>query len=557
MTSVATEGAVPYEDYHRVVEENAKLLEKYQKLRIEHAKCEPYIENATKHYAAAKESAKQWTAYLTKKGLIKPAEELEAGEGTRPGVSSSGRTNKTCITSSQTTEGELDETPRSSARVDLNDEPEVVSVRSLKRKRNGSAHGRGSRVRIKVEPASPTAPIELHSDVYSSPVSKHCKPTRIETSDLDAQIGLMDTPRRWKDNRAQSEEVARPRTLLTATSSLSESDLPGNCGVAYVKVEPVEAARADRIAKDLQGSNILRQRSVNVPSISKHEADHANIRRKRRPEVAILSEDGDVQQSQVAPEREEHDSRSESSRRLDTLLQELSPNRQPLSKRPTSQTRARPKPLMSAPLSGELHNIEEKVPPKRESLTLKGPNGLEKSPSPPRPEHEPLRARQVHRLCLDDFRINPNYIGSEFAFADTIRGRDQRKCLPGCVDPQCCGTSFKKAVEMGVAQTITSDHQVLEEYLGSDYKTHIQAYSPEKRKELLLQARAHEFANTHSKHRQAFNRRFTPAGYWRTDMPSTQEEVQDRAQAYSLERARVEERWREAMREGRWLFRDE
>ena len=60
------------------------------------------------------------------------------------------------------------------------------------------------------------------------------------------------------------------------------------------------------------------------------------------------------------------------------------------------------------------------------------------------------------------------------------------------------------------------------------------------------------------KHRQAFERRSTPPGFWRTDMPTTQEEEDDRAKAREMVKAKVEERWREAMREGgRWLFKDE
>jgi hypothetical protein len=41
-------------------------------------------------------------------------------------------------------------------------------------------------------------------------------------------------------------------------------------------------------------------------------------------------------------------------------------------------------------------------------------------------------------------------------------------------------------------------------------------------------------------------------------MPSTQEAEQDRARAHEIYLQKVEERWREAMRDGgRWLFRDE
>ncbi|KAJ9622444.1 hypothetical protein H2203_006666 [Taxawa tesnikishii (nom. ined.)] len=46
----------------------------------------------------------------------------------------------------------------------------------------------------------------------------------------------------------------------------------------------------------------------------------------------------------------------------------------------------------------------------------------EGSPPPARPEDEPLRSRPLARLNLDDFKINPSYTGSDFAFSETIRG---------------------------------------------------------------------------------------------------------------------------------------
>lgn len=131
--------------------------------------------------------------------------------------------------------------------------------------------------------------------------------------------------------------------------------------------------------------------------------------------------------------------------------------------------------------------------------------------------------------------------------------------MGGCTKPECCGNAFLKAVEMGgLPASSKTDAEVLEGYLGPDWEQLIGAYAQDKRKDLLMQARAHAFANQFGKHRQAFERRSTPPGFWRTDMPTTQEEEDDRAKAREMVKAKVEERWREAMREGgRWLFRDE
>ena len=111
---------------------------------------------------------------------------------------------------------------------------------------------------------------------------------------------------------------------------------------------------------------------------------------------------------------------------------------------------------------------------------------------------------------------------------------------------------------MGNIKSTKSDAEVLEVFLGSDFATIMGYYGPEKRKDLIMQAHAYVFANQHGKHRHAFERRSTPPGFWRTDMATTQEEEEDRAKAREMERKKVEERWREAMRTGgRWLFRDE
>ena len=132
-------------------------------------------------------------------------------------------------------------------------------------------------------------------------------------------------------------------------------------------------------------------------------------------------------------------------------------------------------------------------------------------------------------------------MGADYAYSETIRGRDQRRSLQGR------GEDFRKAVEIGGLRSGKSDEEALEDYLGPEFATI-----------MLIRAHAQGYANEHGKHRHAFERRSTPPGFWRTDMPTTQEAAEDRVRAHELEREKVEERWLEARREGgRWLFRDE
>lgn len=567
MTMDVSRDMAPLDEYQGLADAYCTLERKYKELKATHAKCKPYIIQATEKYEAAKESIKKWCAWLEKRGYYKPRERPDPDDAAEPDRSSRNEVDERHVTSSQTTEAEAERNLSEGQESGSNDEPEVILARTIKLKRRASSGGMPPPVRIKFEPTSPSDPIELGSEDYSSPILKRQKPVRTETSDLDAHVEHIDTPRKRKTRRVQSEEEARPTTLLPATSSLSEGDVSGNHDDgAYIKAEPTETTHVEPVvtirdfalqSRNVSGENsVLRQRSVNVPSMPNTDGPRKIIQRKRKPEVAFLSEDGDDRTSQAGGQRREPSASAHVVHRLDTLLDEPSPSRQQLPKRPTPESKLLRRPEKVAPQADKPKSTV-KDPPECGVATFKRPRGLERSPPPLRPEGEPLRSRPLSRLCLDDFKINPNYMGSNYAFADTFRGREQRRCLQGCTRHECCGDAFRKAVEMGAVQSTKSDNQVLEEYLGSDYATLMSAYGPDTRKELLTKARAYAFASEHGKHRHVFERRSTPPGFWRIDMPTTQEEEQDRAKAFSLERKKVEERWREAMRGERWLFRDE
>ncbi|KAI9670126.1 MAG: hypothetical protein M1817_004463 [Caeruleum heppii] len=206
------------------------------------------------------------------------------------------------------------------------------------------------------------------------------------------------------------------------------------------------------------------------------------------------------------------------------------------------------------------------------------------------PEHGPLRSRPLHRLTLEDFKINPAYNqGLDYAFVETVRKQETRKkCLQGCTREGCCGDTWRKMIEIGglpgatpcsnrtakgdssAANPNTPNHPPLtaedEALLLSTYGPSHPLFArpdtvpPAEQQALLLRARTRHLANTHGKaHRHAYPRRTTPPGFWRTEMPSTQEMREDRAEAERVEREKVRERWESALKdgEGGWLFRDE
>ncbi|KAI9368074.1 DNA repair protein endonuclease SAE2/CtIP C-terminus-domain-containing protein [Aspergillus egyptiacus] len=179
------------------------------------------------------------------------------------------------------------------------------------------------------------------------------------------------------------------------------------------------------------------------------------------------------------------------------------------------------------------------------------------------PDDEPFRARPLHRLGLEHFKINPKLNqGLDFAYSEVIRKKDQRKCASGCTRPDCCGGKFAAMARFGIPTDSSgermSDQEILAEYLGDDQASIIDGLCTKERGELLVQAKARVLSNRFGRHRHHYHRAGTPPGFWRTDMPGTQELEEDREEAQRMVREKVEERYREAMRPGgRWIFADE
>ncbi|KAK3112655.1 hypothetical protein LTR53_010852 [Teratosphaeriaceae sp. CCFEE 6253] len=422
--------------------------------------------------------------------------------------------------------------------------------------------------------------------------------------------------------RAVSEEFARRQTptLARKVSSLSDggagaehhdvrglSDGPGTMDQEYLE----KAEGPDPALRPLSVNILGRLEPGNPPATSRR-------RRQRDDEAAakalMLSEDGESQLAEncaprsdagAAPAKSAQNSKK---RRLDSLLEEPTPGRERLVRihSPDSAARRRrippvPQRVQDVPVPNGVglnkramlacetalepaspattesllqvvkaekstsannqqvmprpnvqtpHN-KTKPASKPNSLSFKRPPGLEDSPPSTKPEDEPLRLRPLKALWLEDFRANPRYDDDAFL---------SRRCLPGCIKPACCGGTFIQAVQMGgYPGADDTESQVLEQFFGDNWQLIMGAYPKSKRDELVLEARAAAFANKFGKHRKAAaERHSTPPGFWRTEMPTTQQVAEDRAQAQVLAGKKVEERYREAMREGgRWLFRDE
>ncbi|KAK5107123.1 hypothetical protein LTR62_001713 [Meristemomyces frigidus] len=639
--------------YQCLVAKYEALSKQYRDLETRHRRCTRHIELANKKYREAKESARQWKAYHDRKHTkdsaserpVTPVSTVEnargmpildsdstprarttesnqhdtivpgAGNRAHPAtlarlqdkgqmmLQNQGDTGRPAtitpslrVSSSQTTEAGCDSpnmpsSPPANVPPSIDDQPVVVSSRSLKRKRSTPGSKPGLHIWIKQEAGSPEKPIEIKSEDFSSParISRH--PVRIETSDLDAFVDRLSTPRESSCGvRTSSEEVAKRPRWMSRVSSLSNTDIL-DCARRVTSVQneehqdqtPRSSSPEEQVFRE---TGVLQPISVNVPPDRRLVAKDKQSDQDAAAKAALLSEDGESQRvvaSVRAPNTVEVKHLPDGkTRRLDTLLKEHTSNRHELNRNQTPDTTAtRNRGLitpLSVPLSrnlqGSKHISKPQIPPSTRSdaetiqssksmpkKTLKkdirAPAGSTPSPPPVRPEDEPLRLRPIEMLRLEDFRVNPQYMGGNYAYSETVRSREARRCLPGCSRP-CCASLLKAAQMVPSLNPTRTDAEVLETYLGLDWPTVIGACTPDQRKQHLQQARAAAFANQYGKHRNVFERQSTPPGFWRTDMPSTQEEEEYRAQAHAMTRQQVAERWRDAVRGGgRWKFRDE
>ena len=233
-----------------------------------------------------------------------------------------------------------------------------------------------------------------------------------------------------------------------------------------------------------------------------------------------------------------------------------------------------PSPNPDASAHSRLQNLLKAPPPSIQLLSRPRTAGddvptrhpiqfLPHKPAPPSgPEDaEPFRSRPLNRQSLSHFKLNPQYHdGLNYAFNETVRNHEARKCLPGCTKTGCCGDKFQAiAATLPRGPMEIPDDELLLEFLGTGSETKIQSLTPIARKNLVHEARAKKMADAFGKmHRRASDRPKTPPDYWGSDMLGSQEGRKSHEQGLLLEREEVERRYNEAMQErGRWLFADE
>ncbi|KAF4556788.1 Hypothetical protein D9617_1g086700 [Elsinoe fawcettii] len=470
------------------------------------------------------------------------------------------------------------------APVDDDDEPEVISTRVVRKPgRRAGNHDNATALRSEGTPAQPhrikredTGPSQSMSNVPAFLRSV------TQMSDLDTLVAHVETPKK-RQKMIELEEDEGNRTIrATKTEKLNNL-------LRTARDENTPPSGSQRL-RDSQTSNRSRPRSsggplqplsanaptlprTSDPSAKRDRAYHEDSEERLADGVSRLAEDDT---NFLSPDKQN----SRRLRRLEGLLQgddaaknvltprALSNSRSPIAPRnPVSPlTATRPK-RAQKPVARTSKSPPTVSPARRKRAASPSAKPLKRtrisrSPPPsPLPEEEPLRARPLHRLVPDDFRINPLYAGTDYAFNAPLRDHASRQCVPGCTRPCCAAlqhfagadTPRGRAHTRGAAE---DEDDLLREHLGHDPAF----LTSSQRESLLRSARAQKVANKYGKHKQVFERRQSPPGFWDTEMPSTQDRQEHKKQAKERERQDVEERWREAVRgdgRGRWTFKDE
>lgn len=504
--------------------------------------------------------------------------------------------------SSQTT---VDEAPnhvnRCSKAVHADDEddlPQVVSERSLKRKR-----GQQSRSEVPTGRSSDgtfAKPHRVKDEPSSSPPPNVHMLTRTETIDLDEPvINDSEAARSLQRNISMYSNVtsafrhqrsgSAPFSPITHQNSAQQEHRAGDrISVAQTRLR-IAAGEMRALSEPSSAGNdqhILQQLDLNT--IAETPGCTPNKRMKqaalRCVEHGFLADSGEasppvdedelrlppsaararLQKLRALKDPQTPVNRSQYHATSDSPLvkQEQIPSPPTSTSRPAqslSGSSVSRKPASNARSSRQTDIVPDGRPiwsmraPERRSAK----HDLNASPSD---KQSHLRQKPVTELKVHDFKPNPAYNqGYSYAFSEAVRKRGDRMCLPGCTNPQCCGSHFRRLAEALDPLPAAQEEALLEEYLGDAYSKIISTQmSSDERVELVLQARTKQMARDTGKHREAYERRRTPPGFWRVDFPTTQEQEVDRGRAKEQEIMIVQERWLEAQkRGGKWIFRDE
>lgn len=463
------------------------------------------------------------------------------------------------------------------------DSPILVSSRSARKRKHGREDSEtGKLQKVKLEHSSSSGPEVIREFHHHSPA---------ESIDFDEEVHV-PTPRkrrtlpkhRYENADTTSGEITKPRLLfqdhatLEGISAPDESHTPSKDVVA-LKPQNLSVLLDTSLDKKRAGRAITTGSSVGPDVFASRLALG----------VKDLAEDGDAEKGDATAVQLQ---RPVVKGRLDALLDSaLIKDRPPLNRDGPSKVQF----SRAIPVHDDNTGVSFSTASKcmydgntrpqdtkrsmRTGASLSPQPSMSRERSPKKPsilredmprgrtiirEDVSLREQPIERLRPEDFKPNPLYNdGLTFVYDEVVRGKDARAGLSGCIDPNCCGKTFRHFAEAELKSAGSSvtrraeDVGLMERYLG-DEAFRLGMMTREEREAAWLKAKTWELANKFGKHRHRYSRMPTPPGFWSMDFPNTQERAEELRQAEAIRTALVSERHREAMRcKGSWLFRDE
>lgn len=464
------------------------------------------------------------------------------------------------------------------------DVPQVVSERSLKRKRATRSPVKVYTDRLPSD-GTPVNPFRVKEEPHSSPPRQLLSPKllRKETLDLDEPgPNALSTPHRRRLRGGFDLSTGRP--TLRHQRSISEPRVKEEAHmVGHDPMTSDARANSEPMEQAPDGPGPLQTLDPNTRMAGRGHDQLPSKRTKLTGKALgfqLLTESGeaapplDTDDARLAPE----EARERFNKRLKAAKDMRTPMKNSAKTPATGRSKLQAVQFPTPPASTTRATDTPSTRPgsrKGKGAQLESPSvGQTSAPANsrpiwprtgevrrPRPQDQiPLRSKPVNELMLTDFKANPKFNhGYTFAFDEVVRNHAERACLLGCTRPECCGSDFRTLAAVAAPLSPEEEKKLLQDHLGDAYDAmQLAEMSSTERKELVLQARTRQLSNKHGKHRMAYERHTTPPGYWNVDFPSTQEQADDKRKADVMKRKMIEERRAEALRKGgRWMFKDE
>ncbi|ETS81337.1 hypothetical protein PFICI_06339 [Pestalotiopsis fici W106-1] len=442
------------------------------------------------------------------------------------------------------------------------DTPVVVSERCVRKRRHADQPSTRT-------PATTRIKLEEGSDPVVT--SEQCRFMAHDSVDFDNADDRVVTPRKSRHFRSPS-----PTIIPAVASAVSETaDVPQHDGVVQ-RQEPAlpngPTTEANHNHRLMERSSALLPYNHPRPSLAMPKpVRKAILRSSLREGIASLAEDGNAIMAACSTA----DRPEVKAGRLAGLLNNPAPPEKeaihipwPWSASPLREATTFPeepfekRKKRKLPSEWQLPNSEspktptvsnKETPPAGKNRKL--PPGFKKPW--PRREEVPLRDRPVESLNRADFKLNPKYNeGYNYAYNEVVRGKD-RAALPGCSKEECCGKLYRPLAELELAKTMFIDvRNDLEAQLGDD-AWKLSSMMKAEMEKLWVDTKIREISQKYGRHRERHSAMQEPPGWDRVGFPSTQEEAEDREKAKRLELEEVQRRHNEALKKGKYLFRDE